>query len=365
MLSATPKSQEVEVSERVEEKICEDRISALPNDLLVHILLFVPTKDVVATMILSKRWQPIWTAVPRLEYNDIREINNAEKESVWFFLDKSLHLHKAPILERLCIRLGESCPIDADVTKWVANAVDRCVRELVFELEWSAKPTSMPHSLYTCETLIELKLSQKVLLDVPSSACLPSLTKLFLCHVVYKDEVSITRLLSSCPVLKMLLVYRLSQEDDNVKTYSVKVPSLDEFRYINARSHGNESGQSSVVIDCPALTYIFMHDTSGDSCSIGKMPHLEQMSENVPLLWSKPDHVPKCLETHLEVFKIISYEGGKEEKEFVEYMLANSRCLKEAEILLSGYTSLEEDKKMIQELNSMFKISPSCRLTFY
>jgi len=42
----------------------EDRISALPDDLLVRILLLVPTKAAVATMILSKRWQFIWTMVP-------------------------------------------------------------------------------------------------------------------------------------------------------------------------------------------------------------------------------------------------------------------------------------------------------------
>ncbi|KAI5405087.1 hypothetical protein KIW84_052023, partial [Lathyrus oleraceus] len=39
-----------------------DRISDLPNSLLEHILSFLPTKDTIATSILSKRWKPIWVS---------------------------------------------------------------------------------------------------------------------------------------------------------------------------------------------------------------------------------------------------------------------------------------------------------------
>lgn len=42
------------------------------------------------------------------------------------FLDKSMRFHIAPLIEELCIQLGPRCPIDADIAKWVAKAVDRC-----------------------------------------------------------------------------------------------------------------------------------------------------------------------------------------------------------------------------------------------
>lgn len=32
-----------------------DRLSSLPDEVLAHILLFVPTKEAVATSVLSKR----------------------------------------------------------------------------------------------------------------------------------------------------------------------------------------------------------------------------------------------------------------------------------------------------------------------
>lgn len=100
--------------ENVEETVREDKISELPVDLLVMILGLVPTEDAVATMFLSKRWHSIWTMVPTLEYKDSyvddyyydedeEDYYNyfgykESKKSVWKFLDKSMQLHKAPVI---------------------------------------------------------------------------------------------------------------------------------------------------------------------------------------------------------------------------------------------------------------------------
>ncbi|KAL9291183.1 putative FBD-associated F-box protein [Arabidopsis thaliana] len=50
-------------------RVCSDaaRINDLPDDLLATVLSFVPTKDAVATSILSKRWRPIWKRAVNLE----------------------------------------------------------------------------------------------------------------------------------------------------------------------------------------------------------------------------------------------------------------------------------------------------------
>lgn len=86
----------------------------------------------------------------------------------------------------------------------IVNAVDHCkVRNLGFMLSWSAECARLPNILYTCNTLVSLSLSDKILVNVPSSACLPSV-RLGIFFVVYKDEVSLVRLLSSYPILKYL-----------------------------------------------------------------------------------------------------------------------------------------------------------------
>lgn len=268
----------------------EDRISALPDDLLVQILMFVPTKDVVDTMILSKRWRYIWKKVPQLEYKEINKgtpkrflggllarLFGKTDRSIGRFLDKSLQVHNAPVLEKLIIELGPSCPIDIDVGKLIANAVDRRVRELGFALMWSSEPTSLPRSLYTCDTLVHLCLSDKILVDVPSPACLSSLKHLDLYSVVYKDEDSLVRVLSSCPVLKNLAVERHHQ--DNVRKFNIRVPSL-ECLFYDYKGLGVGVG-GSLVIDSPALKKIFIRDFSGDSCLIENKPRFDKAITHV------------------------------------------------------------------------------------
>jgi len=45
-----------------------DRFKSLPDDILIHILSSVPTKQAVATAILSKRWIHLWRYVPDVKF---------------------------------------------------------------------------------------------------------------------------------------------------------------------------------------------------------------------------------------------------------------------------------------------------------
>ncbi|KAJ4903864.1 putative FBD-associated F-box protein [Raphanus sativus] len=351
---------------RVEEIGCEDSISSLPDDLLVTILSSIPTKDAISTMILSKRWRFIWTLLPILAYEESKS-----KISVWWVLNKSMEFHKAPALHNLSIQLGRHCPIDADVGKWVENAVNHGVRELFFTLQWSADPTRLPKSLNTCKTLLHLKLSHKILVDSPTSSCLPSLKNLKLYYVVYKDEVSLVALLSSCPVLELLYVKR--NEDDNVAKFSVKVPSLRVFVYFNAMSPDEndvvDDGRS-LIIDTPALTHFHISDDSGDSWSIKSMPllHTIKFSQLIAIVasqsltdeppaasdsWMLRLPHPECLSSSLEKFELIDYGGREEEKALVEYILETSKCLKSVTISLRS--NLKNKKKKMKRLNAIFQ----------
>ena len=47
-----------------------DMISNFSDDILLYILSFLPTKQVVATSVLSKRWYLLWRSVTSFDFDD-------------------------------------------------------------------------------------------------------------------------------------------------------------------------------------------------------------------------------------------------------------------------------------------------------
>ncbi|KAL0744006.1 hypothetical protein Bca4012_085519 [Brassica carinata] len=386
-----------------------DRISALHDDLLLNILSLVPTNDAVTTMVLSKRWGSVWTMVPKLEYEDTSKEGGT---SVWRLVDKSLQLHKAHVLESLHIQAERQFTDNADVGKCVSYAVDHNVRELSLII--------IPPLIFPIQ---------------PEFLLLPS-------------NFYTSKTLANCPVLSYLRVNRNSW--DNVKIFTVKVPSLKSFTYADV--HKRYSAMS-LVLDSPGLGHLSICN-HGDIGSIQNMPHLEtacvgQMVpepndellrsfssvrilhlrlmdvacfsainfprlmefklhlykphssefipgyseecslepvmfflhnspilkeltisydvgpyfEDLPLSWNQQSSVPGCLLSHLEIFVWDKFGGRRrQERECVEYILANSKCLKTATVLPRCSYRLEEKEKMVEDIKSMYRVSASSQL---
>ncbi|CAF2097613.1 unnamed protein product [Brassica napus] len=101
-----------------------DNLSRLPDELLVRILSLVPTKVVVSTSILSKRWMFLWMSLPKLEFVDRDESLLVLKN----FINKNLPLHRAPVIQSFLLSLYESREKNIkpeDIRQWVEIAVSR------------------------------------------------------------------------------------------------------------------------------------------------------------------------------------------------------------------------------------------------
>ncbi|ESQ47211.1 hypothetical protein EUTSA_v10028023mg, partial [Eutrema salsugineum] len=259
-----------------------DRISELPNDLLVKILSFLPTKVAVSTSILSKQWDFRWMWwLPKLEYT-ISCYSKSECERLKCFLDRNLPLHRAQVIESF--RLGFYYPHfePGDIRLWVLTVVSRCVRgvEISYYSDYKNKQDILPSNLYTCKTLVTLKLYGPILVDVPRMVCLPSLKTLRLEEMVYSSEDSLQRLLSNCPVLKDLYVKR--RACDNVRRFIVIVPSLKRLTFLEG------DYLDEIVVKTPSLKYLKLEyfNSKIPHCLIENMPKLREayVDFNFPIL---------------------------------------------------------------------------------
>ncbi|XP_010424281.1 PREDICTED: putative F-box/FBD/LRR-repeat protein At1g22000 [Camelina sativa] len=220
-----------------------------------------------------------------------------QQRCLWQFVDKSLQLHKAPVLEILAIELIGPFRCHVDVGKWIANAVDRRVRELALVTAWTAvEPAHLPKSFYTCDTIFNLYLVGNILVDVPSRVFLPSVESFGLYYVLYKDEDSLFRLLSNCHILKNLLVKR--HHHDNVRNFNIKVPSLESLYYENVLSGVHNEG--SLVVDSPTLKKFIYSDVSGDYCSIENKPCFDKAS--IDFISHPDDKFMRSISPNLQLF---------------------------------------------------------------
>ncbi|EOA16750.1 hypothetical protein CARUB_v10004959mg [Capsella rubella] len=246
-----------------------DRINGLPDEVLVKILTFLPTKKAVSTSILSKRWEFLWMWLPRLDYF-IYITKLGTKPVIREFIEKTLPLHRAPVLE--CLRIGLSPTFEPkDFIRWIDIAVSRHVREL--EISYVTKYGNLfPSSFFTCKSLVVLKLRLLVLRDVPSMASLPSLKTLLLQKVYFVNEELLQELLSICPVLEDLSVE--CAEDEDMDEFTISVPSLQRL----SLSIPYDWFLEGFEIDTPSLTYLKLHDwNEWDHYSLIKnMPKLRE-----------------------------------------------------------------------------------------
>nr|XP_043632754.1 F-box protein At4g27050-like [Erigeron canadensis] len=74
-------------SSMAQEEQEEDRLSSLPDVLLIYILSFIDTKLSIQLSILSKRWVNLWTLLPVLNFNSSLFYHQTRKFSTIFTFD--------------------------------------------------------------------------------------------------------------------------------------------------------------------------------------------------------------------------------------------------------------------------------------
>jgi len=155
-------------------------IASLPDCVLCHILSFLPTRDAAATGFLSKRWKPLWLSLHSLEfdhkdYPDFRKFRN--------FINSVLFARNSIQSLRLVCGFNDAFDLD-DFNPFLYAASLKGVQELDVRL-YSLYSTHLPNCLYSCRTLVTLKLRNATLNCSSCGVDFPLLKSLYLDIVIF------------------------------------------------------------------------------------------------------------------------------------------------------------------------------------
>jgi hypothetical protein len=156
-----------------------DRLSDLPETIILHILSFLNAKHAVETCVLSTRWKDLWKRIPKLILcsNDYRTYKIFTK-----FVSKVLSLHDSSIaLQAVDFKRQKNGFRELNILKQIVNyAISHNVQRLGLYVNGGI--AEIPSTVFSCQTLTHLKLSiypdRECERMLPKSLSLPAITNL-------------------------------------------------------------------------------------------------------------------------------------------------------------------------------------------
>ncbi|CAA7040733.1 unnamed protein product [Microthlaspi erraticum] len=261
----------------------EDRISKLPDVLILQILSQLPTKSAVATSVLSKQWQFLWKMMPQLKFDSCDH-----KGEVGTFSDNvcnSLLSHKAPFLESFHLSFNVDTCDAMDIGVCIGIARAQHVRKLVLDIESKRESALiLPSSMCNCGILETLTLKGFIYLRDPSQGFLKSLKTLHLYPGKSHTWTLINTFLSGCPNLENLSMHLHGAS--LMKTRTIPMASVQRLSIYCGR-HGLHN--CGYVLNAPSLRYLKI--VGSCRCWFGRA------FENVTtLVEAKISHVSKVMD---------------------------------------------------------------------
>ncbi|KAI8570785.1 hypothetical protein RHMOL_Rhmol01G0063900 [Rhododendron molle] len=169
--------------------------------------------------------------------------------------------------------------------------------------------TVLPQDLFSCGTLVELKLGAKFVMNVPASVHLLNLKILHLHSVEFSDDGSIYRLINGCPVLDELSMSECVGID--VRVVKISAPVLTSlvmyylyFNYWGIMDFPEHSYK--IVLETPSLLFLDIMDNVAEGYSLQSLCHLAEARITIFQTTDQFDLELDCSEAVSDFFKGLS-----------------------------------------------------------
>ncbi|KAF2317825.1 hypothetical protein P3X46_022980 [Hevea brasiliensis] len=233
----------------------------LPEHLILHILSFLPTLDTITTSLVSKKWCPLWSLIPSLNfsYSDFPPYNTPSTTRQFFaeFIDRTLVCRSHSPLIKFRLEFIYEDRYGFHVDSWIRYAIKNGAQELVLDFFIDKSfHVEEPHSWDTYDFPFSTMRNGKVRalkltrcdLTLPtnmSSMRLWSMKSICLDQIYLTDQMALD-LISGCPNLEILELANCYGMD-TLKVCSGKLKELELKYFIRNEIEVN------LEIDCPNL----------------------------------------------------------------------------------------------------------------
>ncbi|XP_039683950.1 F-box/FBD/LRR-repeat protein At3g52680 [Medicago truncatula] len=375
-----------------------DRISDLPDSILFEILYFLPTKLVVTTSVLSKRWKHVWLSVLALDFDsggiETSDLFLDGVHSTMYRRDITLPIHSFRFKSR------DFC-IQNDINQFVYLVLQRGIQNLCLDLYKYCRFTiELPATILSCRTLKVLKLRNLTVGDISQvDIYLPSLKTLHLHKIDFKCYEHLKNLLLGCPVLEDLETTKSCFVANFLSRLSadfIALPSLIKARICELHIPFSMVCKAEILrvervwmLPCymqfpmfESLTHLelsFNSEVYNPKWKwlmrmlklspklqnlIIKWQDNEDLEEKIDECWKDPPNIPECLSSQLKTCRIRVFKGTQYDLQFAIYIMENSKVLETMRINSIRSLDINEKYQLLAKLSSSTRGSTTCKLLF-
>ncbi|ESW10493.1 hypothetical protein PHAVU_009G214300 [Phaseolus vulgaris] len=233
----------------------EDRLSDLPDGVLLYIMEFLPTRQVVQNSVLSKRWKNLWKSLSTLSFKPFYGIRKYNKSLSHIFSNRD---HSVPLHNLHLTKLT-----------------------LSIDFKFKEMPNSFVSLIFNCQSLTFLDLfisSSCFSLKLPPCLLLPSLKTLNLSNITFtaRDNDCVEPFSTSTSLTTLVL--RHSLHHHSAQTLCISNPTISTLKLENM-VHSN-TFIPKIVLSVPNLSSFTLENSHSSMCyELSSTCHLPFLKE--------------------------------------------------------------------------------------